>query len=90
MEICRSLLDKEVINVRDGCRLGFVCDVTVNIKLGTVCCIIIPVNSGFFSLSSKKKQYVVSWCNVVQVGDDVILVDVCLSDVLKICEDKDA
>ena len=78
MKNCQSLLDKEVINIRDGCRMGCVCD------------IIVPIDGGFFSFSQKKKQYVINWCNVVQVGDDVILVDVCIADVIKICEDKDA
>ena len=36
MKNCQSLLDKEVINIRDGCRMGCVCDILVNVKLGTV------------------------------------------------------
>ena len=80
MKNCQSLLDKEVINIRDGCRMGCVCDIVVNVKLGTVAYIIVPIDGGFL----------INWCNVVQVGDDVILVDVCIADVIKICEDKDA
>ena len=56
MKNCQSLLDKEVINIRDGCRMGCVCDILVNVKLGTVAYIIVPIDGGFFSFSQKNKN----------------------------------
>ena len=44
---------KEVINICDGKRLGYVQDVTADLKTGTITSIIVPGNSnklfGFFS-----------------------------------------
>ena len=54
MKNCQSLLDKEVINIRDGCRMGCVCDILVNVKLGTVAYIIVPIDGGFFFFLKKE------------------------------------
>ena len=42
--------NKEVINVLDSKRLGFVIDVDINFEKGTVEAIIIPGPSAFFNL----------------------------------------
>ena len=36
------MLNKEVININDGKRLGFVQDVTADLKTGTITSIIVP------------------------------------------------
>ena len=84
----QSLLDKEVINVRDGERLGYVCDVSVDVACGTIGEIIVPCCTTFVKFFKPKRRYYIRWCNVVRVGNDIILVDVCASDIIRTCEDK--
>ena len=43
---------KEVINITDGKRLGFVQDVTADFKTGTINEIIVPGNTKFFNIFS--------------------------------------
>ena len=48
---------KEVINITDARRMGFVQDVTADLKTGTITSIIVPGNnSKFFGLFSSRKR----------------------------------
>lgn len=71
-EIC----EKEVINVCDGRRLGFVCNCEVNVETGRIITLIVPGHSRFFGLWRSDKEYCIPWRNIVKIGEDVILVDV--------------
>ena len=82
------LIDKEVINVRDGSRLGTVCDVSVDCCDGKIKHIIVPAVTGIFSFFGKKKEYCIDWCNVVKIGSDIVLVDTDKKNCLKICEEE--
>lgn len=66
---------KEVINIYDGKRLGFVCDVDIDISTGKLNAIIIPGRSKFLGLWGAAEDYVIPWNNIKTVGDDIILVD---------------
>lgn len=65
---------KEVINITDGRRLGFVQDVTANLETGTITSIIVPGNSKLFNIFSSGNEIVIPWDNVKCIGDDLILV----------------
>ncbi len=68
--------NKEVINVLDGKRLGYVSDVNINYEKGTVEAIIIPGPSNLLSIfSGGNHDYVIPWNNITKIGDDIILVD---------------
>ena len=72
-----DLREKEVINIRDGARLGLIDDVEVNLEKGRIESLILPGNAGLFSLfSNKSSDYVISWKNIIRIGNDVILVDI--------------
>ena len=74
---CRmvELRYKEVINICDGCRLGFVGDVEVLIPEGKVTGadrtgalpVFRPVRPG--------EEYYIPWDCIKQIGDDIILVN---------------
>ncbi|GHV34117.1 hypothetical protein FACS18949_09580 [Clostridia bacterium] len=74
---CRivDLRCKEVINVCNGCRLGYPCDVEVDAVTGRVAAIIVHGPPRFWGLFGKCEEHVVLWCNVKRVGDDLILVE---------------
>ena len=86
MDRIQSLRQKEVINICDGFRLGFVCDVEIDTKCGRVVSIIVPGPGRFFGLFGCDKEYCIKWCDIKQIGEDIILVEVNICDVLKKCE----
>ena len=66
---------KEVINICDGKRLGFVQDVTADFKTGTISEIIVPGNNKIFNLFTSGNELVIPWSSIKTIGEDVILVD---------------
>ena len=66
---------KEVINIKNGKRLGYVQDVTADLKTGTITSIIVPGNTKFFNLFASGNDIVIPWENITCIGDDIILVD---------------
>ena len=65
---------KEVINVCDGCRLGYVSDVEVDCSCGQILSIIVPGPCKYFGLG-RHEDFVIPWQCIRQIGDDIILVD---------------
>lgn len=66
---------KEVINVSDGARLGYVYDVEINMSKGIIESIIVPGPGKFLGIFGRDTDYVIPWENIKKVGDDIILVD---------------
>ena len=66
---------KEVINICDGKRLGFVCDVDIDMNTGKLNSIIIPGSSGFLGIFGSGEDHVIPWTCIKTIGDDIILVD---------------
>lgn len=69
-ELCR----KDVINVKDGCRLGFVEDVEIDVCDGRVCALVIYGRAKFFGLFGREEDIVIPWCDIQKIGEDIILV----------------
>ena len=67
---------KEVINITDGRRLGFVQDVTANLETGIITSIIVPGNAKLFSLFSSNSDIVIPWEKIKCIGEDIILVEI--------------
>lgn len=81
----KELICKEVVNIRDGTRYGYVCDVIVDINTGKIQYIVIPGPSKLFGIFKPHNEYIISWKDITHIGDDIILVDVCSRDCLKEC-----
>ncbi len=79
MECVKSLLNKDVINICSGEKLGCVCDILVDTSCGRVSKIVIVHKNNFISLLSKDNLFFINWCDIVKVGEDLILVDVNLN-----------
>lgn len=69
-----SLKNKEVINICDGTRLGYVCDIEIDLCDGKICTLIIPRDCGLFSFS-KCRNICIPWRKIERIGDDIILVN---------------
>ncbi|MCL2546400.1 MAG: YlmC/YmxH family sporulation protein [Oscillospiraceae bacterium] len=66
---------KEVINVCDGCRLGFPCDVLLDLQCARLLAIVVPGPSSFFGLFGRKEDFVIPWECIRTIGRDAILVE---------------
>lgn len=67
---------KEVININDGKRLGFVCDVEIDLDSGRLRSIIIPGGNRLFGILGKESEYVIPWERIKKIGEDIILVEI--------------
>ncbi len=68
--------EKEVINCRDGERLGYVCDLIFDCENGNILKIIIPGPCKVWGILGRENEYIISYCCITQIGEDVILVDI--------------
>ena len=71
----RDLRCKEVINISDGCRLGFVSDVDIRIPEGQVIAIVVNGPCRFFGLFGRGEEFYIPWECIQRIGDDIILID---------------
>ena len=76
MQGCRivELRMKEVINLCDGARLGYIGDVVIDVACGRVCAIVVPGPCLFFGLFGRGEDYVIPWECIDKIGDDIVLV----------------
>ncbi len=75
MRICSlcELKNKEVINICDGARLGFVSDIELELDSGRVVAMLVPGCSRLFDFG-KGELVRILWCDIERIGDDVILI----------------
>ena len=71
-----ELRRKEVICVADGQRLGFVCDVLVEVPDGEVKAIIVPGPCRILGLFGRRDDYLIPWNCIRRIGPDIILVEI--------------
>lgn len=67
---------KEVININNGKRLGYVQDVCANLETGRITSIIVPGNKRMINMFSKEEDIVIEWEKIKCIGEDIILVDI--------------
>lgn len=78
-----ELRQKEVININDASRLGYVSDVEVSLSKGEIEAIVVPGKMKLFNFG-KNDDLVITWDKIKQIGEDIILVDVpCMMPRLK-------
>jgi YlmC/YmxH family sporulation protein len=82
MRMC-ELREKEVINCRDGERLGYVCDIEFDINTGIITKLIVPGPCKIWGILGRDHEYVIAFCNIKQIGSDVILVDIDINEALE-------
>lgn len=78
METSKKGMDfkhKEVINIKNGKRLGYVQDVCADLETGTITSIIVPGSNKILNIFSSNNDIVIQWQNIKCIGEDVILVE---------------
>lgn len=69
-----DLRNKEVINSKNGCRLGQVCDVEIDTCTGCIVSIIIWGRPKCFGFFGREEDIKICWNEIEVIGDDTILV----------------
>ena len=70
-----DLREKEIINLQNGHRLGYVHDVEITLPQGEVQALIVLGTSRFFGLLGREEDVVIPWNKITKIGEDIILVD---------------
>ena len=73
---CRivDLRNKEVINIKNGARLGYVSDVEVDTCDARLVAIVIYGRARLFGLLGREDDCIIDWCDIEIIGEDSILV----------------
>ena len=71
---------KEIFNVTDGSRFGYVGDVEVDLETGQICALVVPGRLRLFGLLGREEDRIFPWESVRRFGEDIILVE---SDALR-------
>lgn len=71
-----DMKQKEVINTGDGTRLGYICDIEIDLEDGKLLKIIVPGPGKMLGLFGKEMEYQIPWESITKIGEDIILVDV--------------
>lgn len=65
---------KEVVNIKDGARLGFVDDVEFEAASGQIRAMTVLGPAKFFGLFGRGDDYYIRWCDIEKIGHDIILI----------------
>lgn len=89
MEKCsmNRLRDKEVVNLCDGKRLGYINDVIIDICTGCVCAVTVLFDCRTFGFG-RCEEIVIPWDKISCFGKDTILVKIDASCYEKLCGEK--
>jgi YlmC/YmxH family sporulation protein len=72
-----DLTGKEVINLGDGARLGFIdeCDLVFDAHSGKVSALVLPKHGWLSTLIGDNRAETIPWTTIRRIGDEVIIVD---------------
>lgn len=83
-----DLREKEIVNILDGRRIGFIGDLDVDVQEGRIRALIVLGQGKLLGLFGRDDNVYIAWDKIVKIGLDVILVDMpsletpCLEDEL--------
>ena len=67
---------KEVINIKNAKRLGYVQDVTADLETGMITSIIVPGSNKLINIFSGNNEIEIPWTDIKCIGEDLILVEI--------------
>lgn len=65
----------EVVNLKDGRRLGYVVDLEIDVSTGCVVGIVLPGSSGGLSWLKRAPDIYIEWSKIAKIGTNYILVN---------------
>ena len=75
-----DLCEKEVVSVEECRYIGHVCDLEIDPACGKICAIIVPGPGKYMGSFCRDYEYFIPWVKIVKIGPDIILVNICESD----------
>ncbi len=66
---------KEVVDIHNGSRYGYVGDLEIELDTGRVCALVVPGRLRLFGLLGRERERVFPWSTIRCLGEDIILVD---------------
>ncbi len=70
-----DIMDKEVINVKNGKRMGYITDIDMDINEGKIISFTIVGDGGMNIFSRGSENQVVFWNDILKIGYDTIIVN---------------
>jgi len=70
-----DLRQKEIVNVEDGARFGFVNDLEIDPIDGRVIALIVPGPGRVLGVFGRDREYRIPWTMIDKIGDEIILVN---------------
>lgn len=72
-----DLTGKEVINLSDGARLGFIeeCELIFDGRSGRINALLLPKRGVLSAIIGGERTHTVPWPTIRRIGDEVIIVD---------------
>lgn len=71
-----EMKEKEVVNIKNGVRMGIIYDFEMDLENGIVKAIIIPGPGKILGVFGRDNDLIINWEDIVQIGTDVILIDI--------------
>lgn len=74
--ICKliELRDKEVINIKNGFRMGYVNDIEFDTVTGNIVSLVVYGKSKLMGILGREEDMIIRWEDIDVIGDDTILV----------------
>ncbi|MDR7857199.1 YlmC/YmxH family sporulation protein [Tissierella sp.] len=70
-----DIREKELININNGERMGYVYDFELNIEKGQIEAIVLLGTGKVLGIFGKSLDTVIPWNKIVKIGRDTILID---------------
>ncbi|MCL2047341.1 MAG: YlmC/YmxH family sporulation protein [Defluviitaleaceae bacterium] len=70
-----DLRQKEIVNINDGARYGFVSDLEIDTTDGKTAALIVPGPGRVLGVFGRDQEYRIPWESINKIGEDIILVD---------------
>lgn len=70
-----ELREKEIININNGERMGYVDDFELNLEEGYIEALVIEGMGKILGIFGKNAEIIIYWNQIIKIGTDTILVD---------------
>ena len=70
-----DLRQKEIVNINDGARYGFVSDLEFDPVEGKIVALVVPGPGRVLGVFGRDQEYRVPWEHVKKIGEDIVLVE---------------